>query len=194
MIVRPPGAKPGELAFGIALFVTAFAIRMRVALSLAAEPVWDGHYYDFGAKRIAEGQGYSDEIAGHWHAWCHYPVGYSAYLGAFYKLFGTAPWVAHFADALAGGLLALVTFGLLAAVTDGLGALGAIPGAGVFEVALNMKVDPISDDIDVIVYAEFKDEEALFAFKRHPTYDATTQLVRPMRELRFSADVVTDKG
>ncbi len=110
MIVRPPGAKPGELAFGIALFVTAFAIRMRVALSLAAEPVWDGHYYDFGAKRIAEGQGYSDEIAGHWHAWCHYPVGYSAYLGAFYKLFGTAPWVAHFADALAGGLLALVAF------------------------------------------------------------------------------------
>ncbi len=50
------------------------------------------------------------------------------------------------------------------------------------------------DRIDLVVYAEFKDEEALFAFKKHPTYDATTQLVRPMRELRFSADVVTDKA
>ena len=120
MSSKPPGANtegPGvltgtwpEFAFGVALFVTAFAIRMRVALSLAAEPVWDGHYYDFGAKRIAEGQGYSDEIAGHWHAWCHYPVGYSGYLGVFYKLFGESPWVAHFADALAGGLLAVVAF------------------------------------------------------------------------------------
>jgi len=48
--------------------------------------------------------------------------------------------------------------------------------------------------IDLVVYAEFKDEEALFAYKNNPTYDASTQYVRPMRELRFSADVVTDKG
>ena len=34
-----PGEKAGELAFGIALFIVAFAMRLRVALSLAAEPV-----------------------------------------------------------------------------------------------------------------------------------------------------------
>ncbi len=79
----------------------------------------------------------------------------------------------------------------VAAVVDGLGALGAIPGASVFEVALNMKVDPISDDIDVIVYAEFKDEESLKAWKADPRYAETTSVVRPLRELRFSADFVS---
>ena len=26
-----------------------------------------------------------------WHPWCHYPVGYSAFLGAFYRVFGERP-------------------------------------------------------------------------------------------------------
>ena len=79
-------------------------------------------------------------------------------------------------------------------VRKGLEQLGTIPHSDLFEVLPNSKVDPMGNDIDLVVYAEFKDEEALFAFKKHPTYDATTQHVRPMRELRFSADVVTDKG
>lgn len=79
-------------------------------------------------------------------------------------------------------------------VRKGLEQLGTIPYSDVFEVRPNSKVDPMGNDIDLVVYAEFKDEEALFAFKKHPTYDATTQYVRPMRELRFSADVVSDKG
>ncbi|MBC2884249.1 Dabb family protein [Ochrobactrum sp. CM-21-5] len=78
-------------------------------------------------------------------------------------------------------------------VRKGLEQLAAIPHSDVFEVLPNSKVDPMCDSIDLVVYAEFKDEEAFFAFKKHPTYDATTQLVRPMRELRFSADVVTDE-
>jgi len=71
--------------------------------------------------------------------------------------------------------------------------LGTIPHSNFFEVVLNQKVDPMCDSIDLVVYAEFKDEEALFAYKKHPTYDATTQLVRPMRELRFSADIVSKR-
>lgn len=78
-------------------------------------------------------------------------------------------------------------------VRKGLEQLATIPHSEVFEVLPNSRVDPMCDRIDLVVYAEFKDEEALFAFKKHPTYDATTQLERPMRELRFSADVVTDK-
>lgn len=78
-------------------------------------------------------------------------------------------------------------------VREGLERLATIPHADLFEVLPNSKVDPMCDRIDLVVYAEFKDEAALFAFKKHPTYDATTQYVRPMREMRFSADVVTDK-
>ena len=76
------------------------------------------------------------------------------------------------------------------AVRVGLEALGTIPHSTLFEVSLNTKVDPLSDEIDVVVYAEFPDEAALAAYKAHPTYAETTARVRPMRELRFSADVM----
>jgi len=75
-------------------------------------------------------------------------------------------------------------------IREGLLALGTIPHSTVFEVSLNMQVDPLSDEIDIVVYAEFPDAEALAAYKAHPTYAATTARVRPLRELRFSADVV----
>lgn len=75
-------------------------------------------------------------------------------------------------------------------VRAGLLALGQIPHSRLFEVALNSKVDPMCDKIDIVVYAEFEDAAALAAYKAHPTYAETTNKVRPMRELRFSADVV----
>ena len=83
----------------------------------------------------------------------------------------------------------------LEAIRQGLQRLGSIPQATVFEVTLNSKVDPLSDEIDVVVYAEFADQEALEAYKAHPTYAETTRAIRPMRELRYSADIVaqTDK-
>ncbi|MFU0506565.1 Dabb family protein [Pseudaminobacter sp. NGMCC 1.201702] len=71
-------------------------------------------------------------------------------------------------------------------------ALGTIPYSSHFEVTINTKVDPLCDRIDIVVYAEFADAAALAAYKAHPTYDATTQAVRPMREMRFSADVVAE--
>ena len=104
----------GPLLFAVGLFAVAFAIRFLVARMLAGEPVWDGHYYDFGARRIAEGHGYSDDrvVAGRveWHPWCHYPVGYSAYLGFFYWVFGAHGWVAHLANGLTGALVAVVVY------------------------------------------------------------------------------------
>jgi hypothetical protein len=81
----------------------------------------------------------------------------------------------------------------VAAVAEGLAALGAIPGADVFEVGLNTKLDPLSDEIDVVVYAEFRDEEALKAWKADPRYAETTRVVRPLRELRYSADFVSHR-
>jgi quinol monooxygenase YgiN len=77
------------------------------------------------------------------------------------------------------------------AIVTGLKQLGEIPHSTVFEVMKNTKVDPVSDEIDVVVYGEFEDDAALAAYKAHPIYAATTALVKPMRELRISADVVS---
>lgn len=100
--------------FGVGLFLVALLPRLYVALAWAAEPVWDGHYYDYGARRIAEGHGYSDDLtqAGQivWHPWCHYPVGYSAFLALFYRVFGESSTVVAVVDALTGAALAVVTW------------------------------------------------------------------------------------
>ena len=79
-------------------------------------------------------------------------------------------------------------------IRDGLMRLGDIPHSDVFEVSVNTKVDPLSDEIDIVVYAEFETNDALQAFKAHPIYAETTAKVRPMRDLRFSADVVAAEG
>jgi 4-amino-4-deoxy-L-arabinose transferase-like glycosyltransferase len=107
---------PDGLALGALLFLVALIPRLYVAFAWAREPVWDGHYYDFGARRIAAGLGYSDDltIGGDivWHPWCHYPVGYSAFLALFYRVLGASHAVAAMADALTGAALAVVTWRL----------------------------------------------------------------------------------
>ncbi|HLK35255.1 MAG TPA: hypothetical protein VKU41_00795 [Polyangiaceae bacterium] len=106
--------EPDGAGFGALLFVVALAPRVWAALALSGEPVWDGHYYDFGARRIAEGFGYSDDrsIDGHvvWHPWCHYPVGYSAFLSLFYRALGASHAVCGVANALVGAALAVATW------------------------------------------------------------------------------------
>lgn len=98
--------------FSAALFVLALLPRLYVAIAWAREPVWDGHYYDFGARRIAEGFGYSDDVivGGKtiWHPWCHYPVGYSGFLALFYKIFGAGQKVAPVVNAVTGATLAVL--------------------------------------------------------------------------------------
>ncbi len=80
------------------------------------------------------------------------------------------------------------------AIVEGLKRLAEIPHSTVFEVMQNSKTDPISDEIDVVVYGEFKDAESLAAYKADPIYSETTSVVRPLRELRISADVVSTIG
>ncbi len=105
-----------EPAFGALLFIVALVPRVWAALALAGEPVWDGHYYDFGARRIAAGLGYSDDrmVDGNvlWHPWCHYPVGYSGFLSLFYRVLGPGHAVAGVANALTGAAVAVVTWAL----------------------------------------------------------------------------------
>ena len=67
--------------------------------------------------------------------------------------------------------------------------LGMIPGSTLFEVKANTKSDQFGNDVDVVVYSEFPDLAALKAYKQHPTYSEVTAVVRPLRELRFAADI-----
>lgn len=114
MTERREDEPSADSLFAFGVFSGAFALRFAVAMKLAGEPVWDGHYYDFGARKIASGFGYADEVVRNgqavWHPWCHYPVGYSAYLAFFYRVLGENQVVAHFANALAGGALTLLTY------------------------------------------------------------------------------------
>jgi len=114
--VTPKTRNERDLLLGLLLFLVALVPRLYVAFAWAHEPVWDGHYYDFGARRIAAGLGYSDDLtsAGSviWHPWCHYPVGYSAFLALFFRLFGASSSVVSTADALTGAALAVVTWRL----------------------------------------------------------------------------------
>jgi quinol monooxygenase YgiN len=67
--------------------------------------------------------------------------------------------------------------------------LGTIPGSALFEVKTNTKSDQFGNEVDVVVYSEFPDLAALHAYKKHATYSEVTAAVRPLRELRFAADI-----
>jgi len=93
----------------LGLFALALVPRLYVALAWTREPVWDGHYYDIGARSIAAGRGYVGVEGG---PWCHYPVGYSAWLGLAYRLFGTGAYVGPLLNALMGALSAMLVYEL----------------------------------------------------------------------------------
>jgi stress responsive alpha/beta barrel protein len=69
-----------------------------------------------------------------------------------------------------------------------LGRLRDIPDADHLEVVRNARLDQHSGEIDVIVYGEFADAEALARYKAHPIYQETICIVRPLRDLRIAVD------
>ena len=73
-------------------------------------------------------------------------------------------------------------------IRDGLNMLRDIPHSQTFEVSENKNVDALSGEVDVVVYAEFKDDAALQAYKAHQLYQDSIAVVRPLRELRIAAD------
>src|SRR5882724_13474270 len=92
--------------------MVALLPRLFVAIAWAREPVWDGHYYHLGASRIAAGLGYSEDVLRRglplWKPWTHYPVGYSALLSIFYRIFGNHLLVAPLLNALLGAATAIL--------------------------------------------------------------------------------------
>jgi hypothetical protein len=104
--------RAADVAFSCALGMVAFLPRLFVAIAWAKEPVWDGHYYHLGASRIAAGLGYSEDVlvrgVALWKPWTHYPVGYSAFLSLFYRIFGDHLLVAPLLNALLGAGTAIL--------------------------------------------------------------------------------------
>ena len=77
-------------------------------------------------------------------------------------------------------------------ILDGLSLLKGIPDCLHLEVGTNTRHDPVSEiSPDFIVYAEFASDEQLAAFKRHELYQASIDIVRPLREKRIAADFDT---
>jgi len=74
-------------------------------------------------------------------------------------------------------------------ITDGLRQLETIAEPLVFEVSQNNRTDDLGNQVDVVVYAEFTDQAALDAYKNHPIYQKTIDIVRPLRDLRIAADI-----
>lgn len=73
-------------------------------------------------------------------------------------------------------------------IRQGLSLLTGIPHARHLEIAVNRKSDPVSKEIDVVVYGEFEDDAALAAYKAHELYVEAIRRVRPLREMRLAAD------
>lgn len=73
-------------------------------------------------------------------------------------------------------------------IVDGLSCLKDIPDVSFFEVRENRHRDDFSAEVDVIVYAEFENLEALTAYKAHPLYQKSIEIVRPLRDVRIAAD------
>lgn len=129
---RSQSSEPNHRRSALALFGLALVPRLYVALAWAREPVWDGHYYDIGARSIAAGRGYAGVEGG---PWCHYPVGYSAWLGLGYKLLGASGWVGPILNALCGALTASLVYLLALRLVEERGSRRAFAAGAL--VALN---------------------------------------------------------
>lgn len=76
-------------------------------------------------------------------------------------------------------------------IREGLAVLAEIEHADRLEVGINKKTDQLGNSVDLVVYGEFASEAALAAYKAHPLYQKSIDLVRPLRELRLAADYDT---
>lgn len=80
----------------------------------------------------------------------------------------------------------------LETIRKGLSLLTEIPHAGLLEIGENVKTDQLGREVDLVVYGEFTDAEALAAYKAHENYQRSIEIVRPLREMRMAADYVVE--
>ncbi|MEO3429217.1 Dabb family protein [Pelagibius sp. CAU 1746] len=74
-------------------------------------------------------------------------------------------------------------------IYEGLSLLLDIPDRRHLEIGRNFGTDRLSPGgPDFIVYGEFEDEAQLSAYKAHPLYEKSIEVVRPLRDKRIAAD------
>ncbi|MBL0848632.1 MAG: Dabb family protein [Candidatus Liberibacter ctenarytainae] len=78
------------------------------------------------------------------------------------------------------------------AVRSSLAILLDIPHAQLLEIGDNLRIDSWSNEVDLVVYGEFYNQESLNSFKKHPLYQQSIARVRHLRDMRFVADYDTD--
>ena len=74
-------------------------------------------------------------------------------------------------------------------IEAGLQLLQGIAAASRLEIRRNLACDQLGNEIQIVVYGEFVDRAAFDAYKADPLYAEATRVVRPLRELRFAADI-----
>lgn len=80
-------------------------------------------------------------------------------------------------------------------IFEGLSLLTGNPHAHLLEIGRNLKSDQLQGEMpDFVVYGEFEDEAQLQAFKAHPLYERSIQIVRPLRDKRIAADFLSSQA
>lgn len=135
---------PGQLPATAALFALSLAARLAFGLLVRVPPAWDGVLYERGARGLARGLGYSCFLFGPSAdptvPTAFYPVGYPAFLGALYRLFGVSPLTVVVSGALLGAIAVALSHRLALRCGPALAAHGAAllfalaPGPVVFSV------------------------------------------------------------
>ena len=82
--------------------------------------------------------------------------------------------------------------GNIETIRKGLSLLTEIPHASRLEIGENVKTDQLGSEVDLVVYGEFENAEALAAYKAHENYQRSIEIVRPLREMRMAADYDVD--
>lgn len=78
------------------------------------------------------------------------------------------------------------------AIYEGLSLLCKIPHCQCLEVQKDLNADALSkDQVDFIVYGEFEDLKQLEAYKTHPLYQKSIDIVRPLRDMRIAGDFLS---
>lgn len=77
-------------------------------------------------------------------------------------------------------------------IYDGLSLLCDIPHCKYLEVQKDLNADELSyGKVDFIVYGEFEDLNQLEAYKAHPLYQKSIEIVRPLRDVRIAGDFLS---
>lgn len=66
--------------------------------------------------------------------------------------------------------------------------IGKIPRIRKLEVGLNEKVDPHSQNVDLMLFVEFESYEDLDAYLIHPVHQDVVRKIGPLRKERWAVD------